>query len=156
MAEPALMRFAEIDEFLRRVRYYDHIKLDRDEIRWNTFKDRDARMSLTYRDGTLQNDAAINEYHAYFSKLVGETLPAILRFTFYGLTRCIDPPLEPRHDPAPNDPKYGHLHCSTEAPRDKEHMQRLAKLVNDGVHAGVARRYAKRVARPQSRTCEEV
>jgi hypothetical protein len=98
-------------------------------------------MSLTYRNDSLQSAASIDEYHAYFCKQVGETLPAILRFSFYGLTKCIDPPLEPSWDPAPDDPKYGHLHCSSEAPRDKPHMELLAKLVNDGKHAGIARRY---------------
>ena len=145
MAELALMRFADKDEFLRRLRFKDHIKGDRDEVRWKAFKDNDPRMSLTYRDEKLQSDAGIDEYHAYYSKLVGETLPAILRFTFFGLARCIDPPLKPEYDPVPNDLKYGHLHCSTEAPHDKCHMQVLAKLVNDGVHAGVARRYVRRV-----------
>lgn len=143
MAEPALMRFADKDEFLRRVRFPDHIKVDRDEIRWKAFKGKDVRISLTYRDETLQSDTAIDEYHAYFSELVGETLPVILRFTFYGLTKCVDPPLEPRYDPDSKDPKYGHLHCSTDAPRGKPHMELLAKLVNDGQHAGIVRHYAK-------------
>jgi hypothetical protein len=143
MAEPALMRFADTDDFLRRVRFYDHIKVDRDEIRWNAFKDRDVRMSFTYRDGSLQSDEDIDKYHAYFSKLVGETLPAILWFTFDGLTRRIVPPLEPQLDPDPDDTTYGHLHCSTDAPRDKPHMELMAKLVNDGQFAGIARRYPK-------------
>ena len=149
MAEPALMRFTDNHEFLRRVLFDSHVK--RDVLHWRAFKDKDVRMSWTFRDESLQSDTAIDEYRAYFSqlideslKLVGASLPAILRFTFYGLTRCIDPPLEPRHDPDPDDSKYGHLHCSTEAPHDKAHMELLAKLVNDGQFAGIARRYEKR------------
>jgi len=142
MAEPALKPFADKDEFLRRVRFEDHIK--RDLVLWKAFKDKDPRMSLTYRDQSLQSLIAIDEYHAYFSGLVRETLPAILLFSFYGLIKCINPPLEPIRDPAPDDPKYGHLHCSSDAPRDRTHMDALAKLVNDGVHAGIARRYPKR------------
>jgi hypothetical protein len=141
MVDPALKPFVDKDEFLRRVLFKDHIK--REQVHWRAFKDNDPRMSLTYRNGSLQSAASIDEYHAYFSNQVGETLPAILRFTFYGLTKRIDPPMVPSWDPAPDDPKYGHLHCSTEAPREKPHMKLLAKLVNDGQHASIAARYPR-------------
>lgn len=137
MAESALMPFSDTDEFLRRVRFKDHIKWNREEVRWKAFKDRDDRMSFTHRNSSLQSDAAIEEYHTYYNKLVGETLPAILRFTFCGLTKVLNPPLEPERDPDSEDTKYGHLHCSTPRPRDKPHMEFLAKLVNDGKHAGI-------------------
>ncbi|MCH7884295.1 MAG: hypothetical protein IIC01_03505 [Planctomycetes bacterium] len=139
MAEPALMPFADNDEFLRRVGFDNLIK--RDHIHWRAFKDKDVRMSLTFRDKGLQSGAGLDAYHEYFSELFGKSIPAILWLSFYGLTRCIDPPLEPKHDPDPNDLKYGHLHCSTNAPRDNAHMQLLAKLFIDGKHAGIARRY---------------
>jgi len=101
-------------------------------------------MLLTFRDATLISDADIDAYHAYFSERVGERLPAILWLTFHGLTDCIYPPLEPQPDPdVESDPKYGHLHCFTKAPHDDDHRDILAKLVNDGVHAGIARRYPK-------------
>lgn len=102
-------------------------------------------MSWTFRNDELGSDAGIDAYHAYFSKSFGQSLPAILRFTYHGLTQRIDPPLEPRHDPDADDPIYGHLHCSTDPPHDKAHMQRLAKLVNDGIHASVAKRHPKAV-----------
>lgn len=139
MVESALMQFADHHEFLRGVRFKDHVK--RGLLLWKAFKDRDIRMSLTFRDEVLQTDVGLDAYHEYFSKLIEENIPAILRFTFHGLTRWIDPPLEPQHDPDPSDTKYGNLHCSTERPRDKAHMERLAKLVNDGAHAGIARCY---------------
>lgn len=141
MAEPALTRFADNDEFLRRVRLPDHIK--NGMLQWRAFKDNDPRMSFTFRDEDLQTDIGLDAYHAYFSEQVGVPLPAILRFTFHGLTRCVDPPLQPRHDPDPSDQRYGRLHCSTEAPHDKAHRELLAKLVNDGMYAGIARRYPK-------------
>ena len=144
MAEPGLMRFADRDEFLRRVSYEDHFK--RDLLLWKAFKDKDLWMSWTFRDGTLQADDSLDLYHAYFCERFGQNIPAILRFTFHGLTKCIEPPLEPRHSPDPDDATYGHLHCTTERPHDKPHMQLLAKLVNDGEYAGIARRYEKRIA----------
>jgi hypothetical protein len=143
MAEPALMLFADKDEFLRRVDWHSRFK--RDVLLWKAFNDQHPRMSWTFRNGTLKSDAALDAYHAYFSERFGESLPAILWFTFHGLTRRIVPPLEPQLDPDSDDPMYGHLHCSTDALRDKEHRERLAKLVNDGVHAGIARRYPKHV-----------
>lgn len=143
MAEPVLKRFTENDEFLRRVRFEDHFR--RGLLWWRAFKDSDPRMSLTFRDETLKTDTELDAYYAYFSELVGERLPAILWFTFRGLTREISPPLEPRYCPDANDAVYGHLHCSCDAP-DKPLMQLLAKLVNDAVHAGIARRYVKRSA----------
>jgi len=140
MAKPALMRFVEKDEFLRRVRLKDHIKKN-GLVHWRAFKDNDPRMSLTFRDEGLKTDVGLDAYHTYFSELIGEALPAILKFTFYGLTKCIDPPLEPRHDPVDADPVYGHIHCTTEMP-NRTQMELLQKLVNDGVHAGIAKRVA--------------
>ena len=146
MAEPALMPFVDNDEFLRRVRLPDHIKDKTGLVHWRAFKDNDPRMSLTFRDEELRTDVGLDAYHKYFSDSIGQILPAILWFTFYGLTRGIDPPMEPRLDPDPDDAKYGRLHCSTNCPRDRVHMQLIAKLVNDGEHAGIARRYPKRAA----------
>ncbi len=145
MAKPALRPFVNEDQFLRRVRFPDHIKKD-GMLRWKAFKDKDPRMSFTFRDQALKTDVALDAYHNYFSETVGEVLPAILWFGFFGLTQRIQPPLEPRHDPDRTDPIYGHLHCSTERPHGKPHMQLLAKLVNDGDHAGIARRYSNPIA----------
>ena len=142
MVEPALREFVDEDEFLRRVRYPDHFK--RGVLLWRAFKKEGAQMSWTLRNDDLRTDVGLDAYHAHFSELVGEKLPAILWFSFYGLTRGIDPPLEPKHDNDPDDLKYGHLHCSTSAPHDREHMEVLAKLVNDGKHAGIAGRYMSR------------
>lgn len=138
------MHFQEDDEFLRRVRFSDHFK--RDRLHWRAFKDGDDRMSLTYRGETLQKPPDIDAYHEYFSQRVGSPLSAILWLSFLGLMTRIEPPLEPHPDPDDTDPEYGHLHCSTPAPRDKAHMTLLAKLVNDGEYAGVVRHYGKRSA----------
>lgn len=148
MVEPALTHFAEQDEFLRRVGYDNHIRFDnhikRDVIRWRAFKVKEVRMSLTFRDKELHSDTGLDAYHEYFSRRFRTIIPAILWFSFYGLTRGIDPPLEPEHDPDPNDLTYGHLHCSTSAPHDRPHMEVLAKLVNDREHAGIVRHYTSR------------
>lgn len=144
MADAELMDFQEGHEFLRRVRLHDHFK--HDMLFWRAFKDGDVRMSLTFRDGTLQQSADIDAYHEYFSIRAGVVLSAILWLSFVGLMKRIEPALEPKRDRDETDPKYGHLHCSTPAPRDKAHMELLAKLVNDGEYAGVVRRYAKKSA----------
>ena len=98
-------------------------------------------MSWTFLDKELQSGTDLDAYHEHFSGLSGMYIPAILWFSFYGLTRRINPPLEPERDPDPNDLKYGHLHCSTNPPCDNAHMKLMAKLVNDGEHAGIAGRY---------------
>ena len=103
-------------------------------------------MSWTWRKDELLTDKGVDEYHRYWSDRVGESLPAILWFTYNGLTQRIDPPLNPEHDPTQDDERYGHLHCSTESPRDSDHMKLLAKLVNDGEYAGIARKYARPTA----------
>ena len=92
---------------------------------------------MTYYDDSLKTEEAIEKYRRHFSNPTNGTLPAILWLTFLGLTREVQPPLEPQHDPDKAEPVYGHLHCSAPAPDDKPHMQLLAKLVNDGEFAGV-------------------
>lgn len=139
MAECTLKRFEPNDEFLRRVRLKDHIK--KGLVRWRAFKDGDPRMSFTFRDQKLHTEEGLKEYHAYCSEKARVTLPAILWFSFRGLVMEIEPPLEPEHDPVKDDPVYGHLHCSTEAPHDRVHRDLMAKLVNDNVYAGIAWRH---------------
>ena len=136
-----VLTFDHTTEFLRRVKFKDQIK--RSLLHWRAFRDGDRRMSLTYRDESLWTDDAIEEYQRYFSG-DSETLFAILRLTFLGLTREVQPPLSPQHDPDDTEPRYGHLHCSTPAPHDKPHMELLAKLVNDGQFAGVLRFFSNR------------
>ena len=126
MAEPALTPFAHQDEFLRRVSYDDLFRRKRDVLMWKAFRERDARMSWTFRDDDLRTRDGLDAYHCYFSEKFGQPLAAILWFTFYGLTQRIDPPMEPRPDPDPEDPKYGRLHCSTNRPRDQDQMELLA------------------------------
>lgn len=145
MAEPVLMRFVDQDQFLRRVFQSDHFN-KKGLVHWRVFKDKDPRLSLTFRDSTLKTEAGLDAYHEYCSERAGKTLPGILWFSFLGLTQRIDPPLEPQHNPDASDEKYGGLHCSTDAPRDNTHMELLAKLVNDNEHAGIAGRYPKQVA----------
>ena len=101
-------------------------------------------MSLTLRDDELKTEAGIETYRAYFTVLLqaatdtDDEIPAILWFSYVGLARRIDPPLEPVHDLDESDERYGHLHCSVAAPEDKAHMEIIAKLVNDAQYAGIA------------------
>ena len=136
-----VLTFDDATHFLRRVKFRDHIN-KRGLLHWRAFKDGDPRMSLTYRDESLRTEDAIKAYQRYFSDPNGGTLLAILWLTFLGLTREVQPPLEPQYDPDSTEPVYGHLHCSTPAPRDKPHMELLAKLVNDGQFAGVLRSFS--------------
>lgn len=145
MAEHAnVMSFQAGDRFLRRVRFADHLR--RGVVHWRAFKDDDETLSLTFQDDSLKGNAAILDYQEHFSAAIGGDLPGLLWFSFDGLTSRLDPPLPPRHDPDSSDSRYGHLHCSTDKPRDRAHMQLLQKLVNDGEFAGVLFRFVKRSA----------
>ena len=137
------LTFDDTSQFLRRVWYPDQIN-KRGLLAPRAFKERDPRMSLTYRDESLRSEDAIEEYRRHFSDPNSDTLIAILWLTFRGLTREVHPPLVPRHEPDDNEPVYGHLHCSTPSPRDRPHMELLAKLVNDGQLAGVLCSFSSR------------
>ncbi len=73
-------------------------------------------------------------------------MPGILWLSHRGLTQKVTPPLFPLPDPDLSDQVYGDLHCSTEAPHDKNHMELLAKLVNDRQDAGILHEFEKRCA----------
>jgi hypothetical protein len=139
MADTPLTSFVDTDEFLRRVLLPDHVK--NNVLGWRAFKDNDPKMSWTYRAQALQSRAEIDEYQAYYSARAGRNLRAILQFTFLGLTKILAPPLVPEADPDASDERYGHLHYSTSAPADKDHMKRLAKLVNDADNASILAQY---------------
>ena len=132
MAEtPGVNAFRDEDQFLRRIACPDHVK--RLLLAWRAFKDRDPRLSFTLRDASLVTHDSLDEYRRYIAdKYLGGTLPGICWLSFRGLVRELDPPLPPGHDPDPSDSVYGHLHCSTDSPKDKPHMEKMAKLVNDG------------------------
>ncbi len=126
------------DRLLRRVRFKDHMK--RGILFWRAFKEKDPTLSFTLQDQSLLSDKAVDDYQAYFARQLGGDLPGIVWLTVEGLAVRLDPPLPPRRDPDnETDPVYGHLHCVTDAPRDKEQMERMAMLVNSGQWGGVLR-----------------
>ncbi len=143
--QPLLTPFQPSDRFLRRVGFSDHITRGGMLI-WKAFKERDPTLSFTFQDETLRSDANLDRYQAYYSRseFFNGNLPGIVWLSFEGLSLRVAPPLVPRQDPnIEEDPTYGHLHCVTDAPRDKAHMQILAKLVNDAEFGGILREFVK-------------
>lgn len=132
MVELQPLRLGPGDKFIRRVRFADHIK--RGIVHWKAFKEKDEvlTLSFTFQNEELLADSAITAYQQYFSRMIGGDLPGLLRLWFEGLATILAPPLPPRYEPDPEDEAYGHLHCCTDKPRDKKHMEQLAKLINDG------------------------
>ncbi|HEY3241720.1 MAG TPA: hypothetical protein VGM03_00070 [Phycisphaerae bacterium] len=145
MADTAgLTPFGPDDRFLRRIRFPDHLK--RGIVYWRAFKEKDdvPTLSYTYQDASLRSDPALDAYREYFSRALGGDLPGLLWLSWRALAQQVRPPLPPRHDPDASDPVYGHLHCVTDAPRDKIRMELLAKLVNDRDLGGVLREVVRR------------
>jgi hypothetical protein len=140
---PSLTPFQASDRFLRRVGLPDHMK--RRIVHWRAFKEKDPTLSFTFQDESLRGEASLDRYQNHFSEHLGGNLPGVVWLSFEGLTSRVNPPLVPRQDPnIDSDPVYGHLHCVTDAPRDKEQMQLLAKLVNDDdKFGGILREFVK-------------
>lgn len=139
---PPLTPFQASDRFLRRVGLPDHMK--HRVVHWRAFKEKDPTLSFTFQDESLRSAASLGRYQSHFSKHLGGNLPGIVWLSFEGLSSRVSPPLVPRQDPNIElDPVYGHLHCVTDVPRDKEQMQILAKLVNDDEFGGILREFVK-------------
>jgi hypothetical protein len=132
------------DKFLRRVGLPGQVK--RGVLSWRAFNDRDATFSLTFQDEGLCGEVGLTAYQEHFSGFIGGNLPGLFWLLFEGLTTKLSPPLPPRYDPDSSDETYGHLHCCTEKPHNRDHMELLAKLVNDGDNGGVLREFVKRTA----------
>jgi hypothetical protein len=139
---PRVGAFRDGDRFLRRIRLPDHIR--RGLVYWRGFKDKGSRLSFTFQDESLSSDVGLDAYRRYVAeKYMSGDLPGICWLSYHGLVSRLDPALEPQHDPDSTDFVYGHLHCSTAQPRDKEHMEKMAKLVNDGDYGGLLRDYVR-------------
>ncbi len=141
---PSLTPFQASDRFLRRVGYADHLR--NRVLFWRAFKERESTLSFTFQDESLRNETSLDQYQTYYSRstFFGGNLPGIVWLSFEGLFSRVSPPLVPRQDPnIEEDPAYGHLHCVTDAPRDKAQMQILAKLVNDNEFGGILREFVK-------------
>ncbi len=143
--QPCLTPFQASDRFLRRVGFSDHMK--RRIVHWKAFKEKDPTLSFTFQDESLSSETSLDQYQTYYSRseFFGGNLPGIVWLSFEGLFSRVSPPLVPRQDPnIEEDPAYGHLHCVTDAPRDREQMQILAKLVNDDDEfGGILREFVK-------------
>jgi hypothetical protein len=116
-------------------------------VLWRAFKEKAPTLSFTFQDGSLRNEIGLDRYRAHFAKFLDGNLPGIVWLSFEGLSSKLSPPLVPRREPdEETDAIYGHLHCVTDAPFDKRHMQLLAKLVNDREFGGILREFVKRDA----------
>lgn len=141
---PVVADFRHDDRFLRRVGLPGQIK--KGLVHWRAFKagTGEETLSFTFQDQPLCDPAELDKYRAHFAKVIGGNKPGILWLSFEGLALKLVPPLPPRWDPDLSaDPVYGHLHCVTDAPRDKQHMELLAKLVNDGDFGGLLYEFVK-------------
>ena len=141
MAEvPCLTPFRHEHRFLRRIAYKNQIS-DKGIVHWRAFKDRDEQLSLTFQDESLQANDGLDRYRCYFATMyLHGDLPGICWLSFYAFVALLDPPLEPRHDPDPQEPEYGRLHCSTPRPDDRQ-MRLLAKFVRDGDQGALLRKF---------------
>jgi hypothetical protein len=131
------------DWFLRRVARWYHIKGG--AVHWKAFRPEPAERALSY---TLQNDDlrtpnGLDQYQLYWVFPSGD-LPGICKLSYVNLTEDLKPPLPPWPEPDETDKKYGHLHCHTDLPRDKDSMRRLAVLATEN---GVVRPFVEAAAR---------
>lgn len=144
MADRPLVRaLSREDWFLRRVAYNNHIK--HDTVHWKAFRPEREETALSY---TLQAEDlgaadGIDRYQLYWVFPSGD-LPGICRLSYVNLTEDLEPPLPPWPDLDETDERYGHLHCHTDLPRDKDSMRRLAVLATEN---GVVRPFVEAAAR---------
>ena len=130
--------FAAEDYFLRRIAKPRYIK-DDESVSWEAFDDKQPTLSFTFQDNNLKTKDGLDEYQRYWAYPSGDLL-GLCKLSFYDLTVSLEPPLPPRHDPVPEDEKYGHLHCCTDPPRDQDHCEKMAKLA---MRNGVVRQFVK-------------
>lgn len=133
--------FVADDSFLRHVSKKRHIA-DDGTIGREAFQPRvgEPTLSFTYQAETLRTDEALSAYQID-KKIPGSgDLPGICKLTYYDLTEALQPPLPPRFDEVPEDPKYGSLHYVTDIPKDSIHMEMMAKLATRN---GVLRPFIK-------------
>lgn len=126
--QPTLKPFLPEDSFLRRVgtkRYLKDGLVSRDAFRP---RNAEASLSFTWQDESLRSEEALDEYQRHNALPQSGDLPGLCRLTYHDLTVSLSPPLPPRHEPDDADPRFGHLHCATDLPRDELHMEKMAKL----------------------------
>lgn len=122
--EASLDTFTPNDFFLRRV---SKKKCIRDGlIAADAFDDKHASLSFTFQNENLKTEDGLVQYQMAKALPSGD-LPGIVHLSYLDLTEKVTPPLPPRKDPDSTDVEYGHLHCSTDRPRDKHHRDMLAK-----------------------------
>ena len=108
-------------------------------VTWEAFHDRYATLSFTFQNEALRTQSGLDRYQRDKVLPHGD-LPGFCKLSFYDLTVSLEPPLPPRHDPVPEDEKYGHLHCCTYRPRDQVHCRKMAKLATRN---GVVREFKR-------------
>lgn len=123
--QASVSSFAADDAFLRHVHKRSLIKDDL--VHAEAFEDEHETLSFTLRAESLLSDEGIDQYH-HDKALPSGDLPGLCQLYHRDFVDGVRPPLPPRHDPVPEDEKYGHLHCCTDRPIDRAHREQLAKL----------------------------
>ena len=128
MGDQTSIGFAAGDCFLRRVSKPRAVR--NNVVTWEAFSDSWDTLSFTSRDANLLTDHGLRQYQLD-KALPRRDLPGICQLSFEDLAERLEPPLPPRNDPAPDDDKYGHLHCVTDRPYDEAHRIRMATLATE-------------------------
>lgn len=148
MGEQArLESFVPLDGFLRRTDRKPHIKDGL--VSWEAFRPRphEPSLSFTFQTDWLATEEGLRQYQIDNALKFGD-LPGVCKLTFHNLTELVHPPLPPRPQPAPEDPRYGDLHCVTDVPESQEHMEALARLATRNTDAGLPMSFVKKGKRP--------
>ena len=128
MDYPEVLGLFEVnDAFLRRIDRRRWIARD-GTIAPEAFLAREGESSLsfTYQGSGLRDNAALDDYQRVY-RLPSGDLPGLCRLTYGNLTRDLETPLPPRHNPDDNDAVYGHLHYVTDCPT-RVQMEQMAML----------------------------
>lgn len=118
--------FVDNDSFIRRTKGKNHIR--NGVIKPAAFSDNHETLSLTYRNELLCTIEGVDEYQRKNQLPVSGDLPGLCMLTHHNLTKELNPPRPPRHEPEQTDPKYGHLHCVIDRPEDENHRSLMAFL----------------------------
>lgn|GEM_PF-3734229 len=136
--QQSLGPFCSEDCFLRRIAKKRHVARD-GTVSPEVFDvtDADDTLSFTFQDDNLKTEEGLDRYQRETAFPSGARL-GICWLSYDDLTVSLDPPLPPRHEPDPEDEKYGHLHCVTDCPKSYVRMVQMAKLATDN---GVVRHF---------------
>lgn len=117
--DTSLGPFEPSDSFLRRVAKKKAIQGG--IVSWEAFNTNDERLSFTFMSEGLATLEGVNRYRV-INTLPSKDLPGVCRLTLSDLVE-VEPPLPPKHALDEHDSAYGHLHCETDKPTEKQCKQ---------------------------------